>query len=632
MRYSFSKTTLPHTDYKERSHMTVNSNAQLSLPLTLEDTDTVQKYTGVSEFVNDVFTIDIDYSRDSNLSTAGKITLKEGGYMTTREQSPQQAFARASIAYASNQAHAQRLYDYASKCWFMFATPVLSSAANPRGLPISCMVSKVDDSRDGIGEHFKDILWMSTEGSGVGADWSSVRSIGTSTSRGVHTPGVMPFLHAVDAITLASIQGGVRRGATAVYLDVSHPEIMEFIEGKKITGGDSNRKITNIHPAVNITDAFMEAVIKGGMWKLVDPHSKEVKELIPARQVWEKILAMRLETGHPYLHFIDTANRALPQPLKDKGLKINSSNLCVEIELPTTPDRTAVCCLSSVNLEFYDDWKDNPLFIRDIMEMLDNVLTVFINKAPPELDKAVLSAKNERSVGLGAMGFHLYLQTKGVPFESAMASSLNRSIFAVLKSLTEAANFKLGSERGEAPDMVGTGKRFSLTQAIAPNASSGILCNTSPSIEPFNANAFVQKTNNGAFLMKNKALDSLFKGKYRLEDERLEETWDSVIANSGSVQHLDFLTVNEKDVFKTAFELDQQWVVDHAGSRAQCIDQGQSVNLFVHPDAPASYIHALHKQAWEKGLKGLYYLRSKNLGNMVKSSEYVVKECMSCQG
>lgn len=431
----------------------MNSQAQLSLPFQEPNNDIKQNYTGVSEYLNDVISINIDFDRDSNLSTAGKVTLKEGGYMTANETSPQQAFARASIAYASNKEHAQRLYDYASKCWFMFATPVLSSAANPRGLPISCFLADVDDSREGIGEHWKDILWLSTEGGGVGANWSKVRSIGTSTSRGVRTPGVMPFLHAVDAITLASIQGGVRRGATAVYLDVSHPEIMEFIEGKRVTGGDSNRKITNIHPAVNVTDNFMEAVVKGDMWKLIDPHSKEVKEVLPARQVWEKILAMRVETGHPYLHFIDTANRALPQALKDKGLKINSSNLCCEIELPTAPDRTAVCCLSSVNLEFFDDWKDDPLFVQDIVEMLDNVLTVFINKAPPELSKAVLSAKSERSIGLGAMGFHLYLQLKGVPFESVMASSINRVIFTKLKTLSDEASIKLGSERGEAPDL-----------------------------------------------------------------------------------------------------------------------------------------------------------------------------------
>lgn len=589
-------------------------------------------YRGVSEYMHDVYDIEIDFSRDSKLSSAGKITLKEGGYMTPKETSPQQALARAACAYASSKDHAQRLYDYASNCWFMFATPVLSSAGNPRGLPISCFVTDVEDSRAGIADQWADILWLSTEGGGVGSNWSKIRSVGTQTSRGVKTPGVMPFLHAVDAITLASIQGGVRRGATAVYLDISHPEIVEFIEGKKATGGDSNRKITNIHPAINVSSAFMEEVIKGGMWRLIDPHTKEVKELIPARQLWERILAARVETGHPFLHFIDTANEVLPEPLKAKGLRINSSNLCIEIELPTSPERTAVCCLSSVNLEFYDDWKSDPLFIRDIVEMLDNVLTVFINKAPKELSKAVLSAKNERSIGVGAMGFHLYLQQREVPFESVMASAMNRNIFTKLKVATEEASLVLGEIRGEAPDMKGTGRRNSLLRAIAPNASSGILCNTSPSIEPFNANAFVQKTNNGAFLMKNKALDKLFKQKYELVGRELEEAWDNIIANDGSVQHLPFLTETEKEVFKTAYELDQQWVVEHAAGRAPLIDQGQSVNLFFHPNAPANYIHAVHKQAWEKGLKGLYYLRSKNLGGMVKTSEYVVKECMSCQG
>lgn len=612
----------------------MTSNAQLSLPFVPTDADIGQSYSGISEFTNDVFNIEIDYSRDSNLSPAGKITLKEGKYMTFRETSPQQAFGRAAIAYASNKEHAQRLYDYASKCWFMFATPVLSSAANPRGLPISCFLTDVDDSREGIGEHWKDILWLSTEGGGVGANWSKVRSIGTSTSRGTYTPGVMPFLHAVDAITLASIQGGVRRGATAVYMNINHPEIIEFLEARKITGGDSNRKISNIHHAVNLSDDFMEKVLKGQLIDLVDPHSGNVTNTVPARMLWEKILSLRLETGEPYIHFIDTANKALPKPLKDKGLYINSSNLCCEISLPTSPERTAVCCLSSVNLEFYDEWRNDPLFIPDILEMLDNVLTVFINKAPKELAKAVLSAKSERSVGLGAMGFHLYLQKKGIPFESAMASSINRSIFSFLKTKTDETSLKLGAERGEAPDMVGTRERFSHKVAVAPNASSSILCNTSPSVEPFNANAFVQKTNNGAFLMKNKALDNLFINKYGLTGDILEQAWNSVIGNNGSVQHLNFLTQDEKDVFKTAFEIDQQWVVDHAGSRAPLIDQGQSINLFVHPNAPADYIHALHKQAWEKGLKSLYYLRSKNLGSMVKSSDYSfeIKECLSCEG
>lgn len=610
----------------------MQSNSQLILNLPEEDTK--QQYAGFSEYAKEVFSVGIEPERDSLLSPAGKITLKEGGYLTHTESSPQHGFARAAIAYSSNKDHAQRLYDYASKCWFMFATPVLSSAGNPRGLPISCMVADVDDSRIGIGEHYKDILWMSTEGSGVGANWSKVRSIGTSTSRGTSTPGVIPFLHAVDSITLASIQGGVRRGSTAVYLDISHPEVMEFIEGRKVTGGDPNRKLLNVHPAVNITDNFMKAVVDGTEWELIDPHSGKITSKVMARTLWEKILALRLETGHPFIHFIDTANNALPQQLKDKGLRINSSNLCCEIELPTSPDRTAVCCLSSVNLEFYNEWKNHPHFISDIVEMLDNVLDVFIEKAPPELAKAVLSASSERSIGVGAMGFHLYLQLNGIPFESALASSINRQIFSHLQTKTLEASMRLGAERGEAPDMAGTGRRNAHLMAVAPNANSGILCNTSPSIEPFSANAFVQKTNNGAFLMKNKALDLLFATKYNMSIGDREEAWDSVIANGGSVSHLGFLSQTERDIFKTAHELDQQWVVDHAGSRAEFIDQGQSVNMFVPANVDINYVHAIHKQAWEKGVKALYYLRGKNLSSMVRTSDYSfdIKSCVSCEG
>ena len=934
--------------------------------------ETKMSYFGINEISEEHMAIEIDLQRDENFDESSHIQFKRGNYLLPTENHIQEGLARASIAYASNPEHAQRIYDYVSEGWFMFASPVLSSAANKRGCPISCFLSDVEDSREEISKAWMETMWLSTEGGGVGMNWSKVRSAGEKTSRGTYTPGLIPFLKATDAITLASIQGSVRRGASAVYLDVSHPEIIEFIESRRATGGDSHRKLMNIHNAVNISDAFMVAVEKDDLWELVDPHSKKVKDMIKARDLWRRILEIRLETGEPYIHFIDRSNEHLPASQKALGLRVNNSNLCVapetpiltedygwraiqdledehvniwngeewsevtvrqtaasapllrvnfsdgssidcthhhkfyiqedywkkavvvpagalepgmklekfelpllppttcagapfnkeaysqgfysgdgnknrtfswiyapkydcipyltgdvgdeydtverkrwihgemkskafvpvngetaevlcwlagrldadgcviesnhgqniqmvsidkshlhkiklmlqrigvsssvgfrraagayfmptndgtgsekeydcnelwllningsgvkalvsyglpvkrlklsktqccnrdasrfvtvlniedtgrmdrtfcfteqkrgkgmfngiltgncsEITLPTNKDRTAVCCLSSINLEKYDEWKDNPLFVGDLIEMLDNVLTVFIKKAPPELSKAVYSATQERALGLGTLGFHSYLQKHNIPFEGAVASGQNRRIFNHIKIQAEAASLRLGELHGEAPDMKGTGRRNSHLLAIAPNASSSILCNNvSPSIEPYNANIFTQKTGNGVFIIKNKALDYLLKTKYRKEGDELEAVWDSILFNEGSVSHLEWMEKHDKDVFKTAFELDQRWIIDHACARQTYICQGQSVNIFVLPGTPAKTYSALHFDAWKGGLKCLYYVRSKNVGKAAKTnadSSNVVpiisgasSACLSCEG
>jgi ribonucleoside-diphosphate reductase alpha chain len=656
----------------------------------------VQPYTSVSDLNPDAhYTILIDYARDGTMPEVSKTLLKEGKYMLPAETSPQQAFARGAIAYASNQDHAQRLYDYVSKQWFMFASPVLASAGNPRGSPVSCFLSTVTDSREDIASSWEELLWMSTEGGGAGQDWSQVRSVGERTSRGTSTPGLMPFLHVVDSIIISSVQGEVRRGAVALYLDVSHPEVESFLDARKPTGGDPHRKIINSHYGINISDKFMNAVEKGLDWELIDPNSGKVKSVVKARDLWDRILVLRMETGEPYLHFIDTANKALPQCLKDKGLRINNSNLCSEIHLPTSQDRTAVCVLSSTNLEHYDAWSQVPEFIPDLIEMLDNVLDAFCRKAPKQLSKAVFSASQERSLGLGAMGFHSYLQSKGIPFEGAMASSINRRMFRIIKDGFINATHRLASEKGEAPDIqtnlvfwVGpdksftinsstilntsrgkirafevatgdvveefegqavlsvigrhdyTGRRNSHGLALAPNASSAVLCGSpSPSIEPTNANVFVQKTSNGSFPIRNKYLDHVLRSTYNIQGEALETAWREILVSGGSVQHFDWMSQEDKEVFKTARELDQNWILEHASVRQAFLCQGQSINLFIPNNAKMSYLRALHKSAWKKGLKALYYVRSEASGRM-KSPEVMAMEaeranksaCLSCEG
>jgi len=580
------------------------------------------------------FSVDIDLTRDSNLSEAGVAIMKDR-YLLPDEKSPQECFARAACSFATDQKHAQRLYDYASKCWFMFSTPILSNAGTKRGLPISCFLSDVDDSMEGILDHYYESGFLASYGGGIGTNWSRLRPAGSSTSRGNTSTGLIPFVKMADAQMLAVQQGSTRRGAYASYLDVSHPEVEEFLELRTAQGSDLNRRCLGqgFHHGLNIPDAFMRAVQKGTKWPLIDPHTGEVKKEIDARSLWMDILIKRLETGEPYLHFIDTSNQYLPKFLKEKGLKINNSNLCSEIMLPTSNKRTAVCCLSSVNLEFFDEWKENDQFIKDLMEMLDNVLSYFILHAPIGMWRAIASARQERSVGLGAMGFHLYLQKKQVPFESAVAIAYTRNIFKHIQEKCMSANIFLGLLRGEAPDAKTTNQRFSLMNALAPNANISVLCgNTSPSIEPFNANAFAQVTMSGKFLIKNKELDELLKEGYDLKGEEYDDVWSSIITNGGSVQHLSFMTEQHKDVFKTAMELDQNWIIEHASHRQEFIDQGQSINLFLPPNIHKNDLHKLHYSAWQKGLKALYYLRSAPIAKTNTISQTNNKECLACEG
>ena len=586
--------------------------------------------------------IQIDYSKDDLLTDFSKLTLQDR-YLVGDEQSPQEAFARAAEAFADDEAHAQRIYDYASKLWFMFATPVLSNGGTKRGLPISCFLNYIEDSREGITGHYTENAYLSSMGGGIGGGWSDVRAQGTKTSKGSESTGVVPFMKVVDAEMLAFSQGVTRRGSYASYLHMSHPEIEEFLDIRKPTGGDINRKCTNLHHGVVIPDEFMEIIHKAtklegfdDSWKLIDPHSGEVKKIVSARTLWVKLLQNRMETGEPYLMFEDAVQSDLPDFQKRKGLKVNHSNLCSEITLATNEERTAVCCLSSVNLEYFDEWKNIPAFIPDLVRFLDNVLTHFIANAPDELERAKYSASRERSIGLGAMGFHAHLQKNNIPFESMMATSTNMVIFKHIKSQAEAETHKLAVERGACPDDDTASVRNAHLLAIAPNASSSIICgNTSPSIEPYRANAFTQKTKSGSYLMKNKFLESVL-DKYGINDD---STWSSIIANKGSCQHLDFLSADEREVFKTAVEINQAWVVEHASMRQEFICQSQSVNLFFPPDVNKGDLHNVHMLAWAKNMKTLYYLRSEAIGRADNVASQAKREiifeqsdCLSCEG
>ena len=584
----------------------------------------------------------LDYSKDK-LLTEFSIKTLEDRYMVPGESSPQEAFARAARTFADDDEHAQRLYDYASNLWFMFATPVLSNGGTERGLPISCFLNYVDDSREGITEHYTENAYLSSFGGGIGGSWSSVRAQGTKTSKGSESTGVIPFMKVVDAEMLAFSQGVTRRGSYASYLHMSHPEIEEFLDIRKPTGGDVNRKCINLHHGVVIPDKFMETIHRAtheenfdDSWELIDPHSGEVKKVVSARTLWVKLLQNRMETGEPYLMFEDAVNAELPDFQKRKGLYVNHSNLCSEITLATNEERTAVCCLSSVNLEYYDEWKKVPAFIPDLVRMLDNVLEHFITNAPDSLERAKYSAFRERSIGLGAMGFHAYLQKSNIPFEGIIASSVNYEMFDFIKSNALQETRRLAVERGACPDDDSCEVRNAHLLAIAPNASSSIICgNTSPSIEPFRANAFTQKTKSGSYLMKNKFLEEVLGSK----GANTEDTWKSIVTNKGSVQHLDVLTPEEKEVFKTAVEINQSWVVEHAAQRQEFICQSQSVNLFFPPDVNKADLHNIHMLAWAKNLKTLYYLRSEaisradNVSNKVKREIiFEQSDCLSCEG
>jgi ribonucleoside-diphosphate reductase alpha chain len=589
--------------------------------------------------------VEVDRSRDALLTDFGKTTL-EDRYLLPGE-SYQDMFARVATAYADDADHAQRVYDYISRLWFMPATPVLSNGGAGRGLPISCFLNAVPDSLEGIQSVWNENVALASNGGGIGTYWGGVRSIGEKVKGAGQTSGIIPFIRVMDSLTLAISQGSLRRGSAAVYLDIHHPEIEEFLEIRK-PSGDFNRKSLNLHHGISITDEFMEAVRDGAMFGLRSPKTKEVVREVDARSLWQKILEIRLQTGEPYLIFADTVNRAMPQHQRELGLSVRQSNLCSEIMLHTGKDhlgaeRTAVCCLSSVNAELFLEWRDHPTFIEDVMRFLDNVLQDFIDRAPPEMANAVYAAKRERSVGLGLMGFHTFLQAQNVPFESALAKSWNMRLFKTLRRQCDAASRTLAAERGPCPDAAERGvmERFSHKLAIAPTASISIICGgTSAGIEPIPANIYSHKTLSGTFAVKNPYLE-------RLLDQTGHNTasvWDSILENEGSVQHLDFLSQDDKDVYKTAFEIDQRWVVELAADRTPDVCQSQSVNIFLPGDVDKWDLHMLHWQAWERGCKSLYYLRSKSVQrashaggetheavDMSGAAKTDYEECLACQ-
>ena len=591
--------------------------------------------------------IAVDFSRDSLFDELGIKRLKES-YMKEDETSPQERFAYVSKTFGSNQDHAQRLYEYSSKHWLSYSTPILSFGRSKRGLPISCFLPYLDDSAEGLVDTLSEVNWLSMLGGGVGIGLG----IRSADDKSV---GIMPHLRTYDASSLAYRQGRTRRGSYAAYLDISHPDILMFLEMRKPTG-DQNMRCQNLHHGINITDDFMHLIEQAMLdpafddtWNLKDPHSGEVRDTISAKELWQRILEIRMQTGEPYLHFIDTSNEAMPEFQKKLGLSIKQSNLCSEIILPTDKERTAVCCLSSLNLEYFDEWKNDKLFLRDTAEMLDNVLQYFIDNAPDVISRAKFSAERERSIGIGALGFHAYLQRNSLAWESALATSANNRIFKHIREGLDEANLELGSERGSPSDCAGTGLRFAHVMAVAPNASSSILMgNTSPSVEPYRANAYRQDTLSGSYLNKNKHLDKIIKEKCDA-DTKLDynEIWSSIIANDGSVQHLEFLDDWTKSVYKTSMEIDQRWLIDHAAHRQIYIDQAQSINLFFRPDANVKYLHAVHFQAWKQKLKTLYYCRSEKLAKADKVSKKIERQvieeidlkalateevCLACEG
>ncbi|KQM36122.1 MULTISPECIES: ribonucleoside-diphosphate reductase subunit alpha [unclassified Sphingomonas] len=558
--------------------------------------------------------VEVDHSRDALLTDFGKDTLKDR-YLLPGE-SYQDLFVRVASAYADDAAHAQRLYDYISKLWFMPATPVLSNGGTGRGLPISCYLNSVPDSLEGIVETWNENVWLASRGGGIGTYWGSVRGIGEPVGLNGKTSGIIPFVRVMDSLTLAISQGSLRRGSAACYLDISHPEIEEFLEIRK-PSGDFNRKALNLHHGVLIPDAFMEAVRDGAEWELKSPKDGSVRTTVDARSLFQKLVETRLATGEPYIVFSDHVNNTMPKHHRDLGLKVSTSNLCSEITLPTGKDhlgndRTAVCCLSSLNLETWDEWNGDKRFIEDVMRFLDNVLTDYIERAPDEMARARYSAERERSVGLGVMGFHSFLQARSLPFEGAMAKAWNLKIFRHVNAQVNEASMHLANERGPCPDAADMGvmERFSCKMAIAPTASISIICGgTSACIEPIPANIYTHKTLSGSWSVKNPYLEKLLIAKSKNSDA----VWNTILERGGSVQHLDFLTQEEKDTFKTSFEIDQRWLLELAGDRAPFIDQAQSLNLFIPADVEKWDLLMLHYRAWELGIKSLYYLRSKSV-------------------
>jgi len=599
-------------------------------------------------FQNDKgITIKIDRSKDSKLTDFGKATLSDR-YLG-QEESYQDLFARVASTYADNNLHAQRIYNYISNLWFMPATPILSNGGTQRGLPISCFLNEAGDSLSDILDLWSENVWLAAKGGGIGSYWGNLRSIGEKIGRVGKTSGIIPFIKVMDSLTMAISQGSLRRGSAACYLPINHPEIEEFIEMRRPTGGDPNRKALNLHHGVLVSDAFMRAVETNSQWALKSPKDGVVQSTVSARNLWIRLLTARVETGEPYIIFIDTVNRLIPQHHKLAGLNVKTSNLCSEITLPTGidkdgNDRTAVCCLSSLNLETYDEWQNEPNFIEDVMRFLDNVLTDFITRAPDSFKDAKYAAMRERSVGLGVMGFHSFLQKKSIPLESIMSKVWNGKIFKHIQEGADKASKKLSEERGPCPDAeeYGFKERFSNKTAIAPTASISIICGgASPGVEPVAANSYTHKTLSGSYNVKNKYLKKILE-KYGKNND---EVWSSITTNQGSVEHLDFLTKNEKDVFKTAFELDQKWIVELGSDRTPYISQAQSINIFLPADVHKKDLHQIHFQAWKKGLKSLYYCRSKSIQraenvnnnlstNVTKNESNENKdyeECLSCQ-
>jgi ribonucleoside-diphosphate reductase alpha chain len=559
--------------------------------------------------------VTIDRSRDSKLTKFGIATLVDRYLLP--EEGPQDLFARVAMYYGDDSAHAQRLYDYISKLWFMPATPILSNGGTNRGLPISCFLNETKDSLEDIVALWNENVWLASLGGGIGSYWGNVRSIGEKVGRNGKTSGVMPFIRVMDSLTLAISQGSLRRGSAAIYLPIDHPEIEEFIEIRRPTGGDPNRKALNLHHGVLVSDAFMIAVERDEEWALRSPKDKSVIARVKARDLWIRLLTARIETGEPYIVYIDHVNASIPEHHKMAGLNVKMSNLCSEITLPTGidhlgNDRTAVCCLSSLNCETFEEWQDHPTFIEDVMRFLDNVLTDFITKAPDSMKRAKYAAMRERSVGLGVMGYHSFLQSKMLPIESVMAKVWNRKIFQQVKRQVDDASVKLAHERGPCPDAADYGvmERFSNKMAIAPTASISIICGgASPGIEPSAANAYTHKTLSGSFAVRNPYLEKLLEEK----GQNNEDVWSSIFTNEGSVQHLDFLSKDEKDVFKTAFEIEQRWLIEHAADRTPFICQAQSLNVFLPANVHKRELHQVHFDAWKKGVKSLYYCRSKSI-------------------
>ncbi|MBS0985339.1 ribonucleoside-diphosphate reductase subunit alpha [Acetobacter thailandicus] len=570
----------------------------------------------------------VDRSRDALLTPFGKATL-DNRYLLP-DESYQDLFGRVASYYGADAAHAQRIYDYMSQHWFMPATPVLSNGGTSRGLPISCFLNEASDSLEGIVGLWNENVWLASRGGGIGSYWGNLRSIGENVGRNGKTSGVIPFIRVMDSLTLAISQGSLRRGSAAVYLPVWHPEIEEFVEIRRPTGGDPNRKALNLHHGILVSDAFMRAVETDSEWGLISPKDGTVVRTVSARGLWIRILTARMEQGEPYVVYSDHVNNARPEHHKLAGLEVKTSNLCSEITLPTGIDhhgkqRTAVCCLSSLNLETWAQWHDNPQFIEDVMLFLDNVLQDFIDRAPPEMSTAAYAAMRERSVGLGVMGFHSFLQEKKVPFESVVAKSWNRKIFKHIRTQADAASRKLADLRGPCPDAeeYGVHERFSNKMAIAPTASISIIAgNASPGIEPIAANVFLQKTLSGSFTVRNRHLQKLLASKGKDTDE----VWSHITLNKGSVQGLDFLSDDEKDVYKTAFELDQRWIVEHAADRQPFVCQAQSVNLFLPADVHKRDLHQIHHLAWKKGLKSLYYCRSLSIQRADTVSDVLTKD------